>query len=273
MIRCFASDLDGTLLDSNGSFSKKTIQMIEYLKNSGITIIIASGRTDYEIIQMIKPLNLQDYEHAYIISYNGVKTTHLRSLSVLDEIFLTHEDASEIIDMLNKSSLKIHAFSKDVIYTSIDLEYHLHNAFMSKIKVKEVNMKHWKVRVPLYKILVYEEESILNEYKRKVHLENINKFNIFKSHPRLLEFVALDGTKGDAIKRLSEKLSIKPEEIIAFGDEENDITMLRYAGIGVAMANAKSNVKAIADLVTLSNDFDGVAEVVNYYMFKKETLK
>ncbi|MGD9909285.1 MAG: HAD family hydrolase [Candidatus Izemoplasmatales bacterium] len=270
MMKCIATDLDGTLLTSSGNFSKKTIASFQYLKEQGYTIVVASGRTDYELIDMLSPLQLEDYDLAYIISYNGVKTTHLKSKKVLHEVFLSIEDSREIIKMLNEADLKIHAFSKDTVYRSKDLIFQLHQTENSPLKMKDINMHHWKVNHPLYKILVYEDENRLNEFKRHFQQNKMMPFNLFKSHPRLLEFVALNGTKGDALSRLCNDLGIQPKDVIAFGDEENDISMLEFAGLGVAMGNAKSSVKEAANMVTLSNDFDGVSEVLSYYLISKE---
>jgi len=86
-----------------------------------------------------------------------------------------------------------------------------------------------------------------------------------------LEFVHKDGSKGQALAELSRSLGILPEEVMAFGDEENDISMLQYAGMGVAMENAKPNVKKIARRITLSNKMDGVAEVINQYLLEEDS--
>jgi Cof subfamily protein (haloacid dehalogenase superfamily) len=89
---------------------------------------------------------------------------------------------------------------------------------------------------------------------------------VVKSAPYFLEVLNKQAHKGAAVKNLAEHLGIKQEEVMAIGDNENDLTMVEYAGIGVAMANATENVKNAADVLTASNEEDGVAEVINKYV-------
>ena len=95
---------------------------------------------------------------------------------------------------------------------------------------------------------------------------DVDGINYFKSNPNFLEIVPTNVSKGNTLKVLIEQLEIKQDEVIAIGDDENDISMIRFAGLGVAMENAKESVKEIADYITSSNEENGVGKVINKFM-------
>lgn len=260
-MKIFASDLDGTLLTSNGQFSKKTIFEINRLKEKQIPIVVASGRTDLELYDMLELLELPK-ETTYIISYNGAKASKLYEKTPLFSKTISAKDANEIIKLLTSYGFLLHVFSKDNIYFSEGMSHRLSHPAIKRYHVEDVNFETYEIKEDIYKILVYEDADKLEELKKKCHTSFLKKFSMINSHPHLLEFVSKDGTKGEALKYLTSLNHWNRDEIIAFGDEENDISMIEYAGTGVAMGNARENVKKAADLVTLSNDFDGLALVL-----------
>ncbi len=270
MIKLIATDLDGTLLNSQGKLSKNTLDVIERLKELKIPIVIASGRTSSEILKMAKQLSMEDYSEGYIISYNGVVTAKTMPYQVIEEKFLDSETAHLIIDFLIKNHFKIHVFTPGHIYVSHDIEYTLKDESERENNSIRIDLNQFKIEESIYKILVFDEIHKLDQIKTEVPPKLLEKAHVFKSHNQLLEFVSIEGSKGDALERLIQRLNMIPEEVMAFGDEENDISMLKSVGFGVAMGNAKPLVKENAKLITLSNDFDGVAEIINYYVLEKD---
>jgi len=260
-VKVFVSDLDGTLLNSNGHFSKKTIFEINRLKEKNIPIVIASGRTDLELYDMIEVLELPK-QTTYIISYNGAKATKLHEEFPLFSKTISMNDANKLIKQLTSYGFLLHVFSQNNIYFSEGMSHRLSHPAIKRYHVEDVNFETYEIKEEIYKILVYEDADKLEELKKKCTTDFLEKFSMINSHPHLLEFVSKDGTKGEALKYLASLNHWNPDEIIAFGDEENDISMIQYAGLGVAMGNARENVKKAANLVTLSNDFDGLALVL-----------
>ena len=98
-------------------------------------------------------------------------------------------------------------------------------------------------------------------------------FNIVKSAPYFLEFNPLEANKGDSLRNLAEVLAIKQEEIMAFGDQENDLPMIEWAGMGVAMGNAVLSVKEAANYVTATNDEEGICQAVDHLVLGKMRRK
>jgi Cof subfamily protein (haloacid dehalogenase superfamily) len=104
------------------------------------------------------------------------------------------------------------------------------------------------------------------EVVQKEYLFAVEGINYFKSHSNLLEIVPTNVSKGNTLKVLIEQLGIKQNEVIAIGDDENDISMIKFAGLGVAMGNAKDSVKNISDYITTTNEKNGVGKVINKYI-------
>ncbi|MDD3122942.1 MAG: Cof-type HAD-IIB family hydrolase [Candidatus Izemoplasmatales bacterium] len=269
MIKLIATDLDGTLLNGSGKLSHRTIEVFEELKNKHCYIVIASGRTSEEIIEIVRPLGLVNYDRAFLIAYNGVSTVKTIPYQILDELMLKPNQTKEIIDLILNSNMKVHIFARNKMYISQNIEYILKINTVPTYEVTKVNMPKYQVKEDIYKVLVYDEEKKLDLFKASLDPYWFAKYHIFKSSSQLLEFVHKQGSKGDALKRICNYLDICPSEVLAFGDEENDISMIEYAEVGVAMANAKAEVKDKAKIITLSNEFDGVAEVIKHYVLDR----
>ena len=126
------------------------------------------------------------------------------------------------------------------------------------------------VRQGITKILLIGGIDDIQEVRRCVEAGGLaEKVNFYTSKPQFLEFINKETSKGDAMARIGEMYGIRREEMIAIGDGCNDIPMLEYAGLGVAMANAGEEVRAKADYVTLSNEEDGVAAVIEKFILNR----
>ena len=110
--------------------------------------------------------------------------------------------------------------------------------------------------------------EILNEAVKKVPDWVYEDFNAFSSSPFFFEITNKAVDKGAGLSHLAQSLNIKQEEVIACGDESNDYSMIKYAGLGVAMGNAIDRVKAVANYITDTNDNDGVAKVIEKFILK-----
>jgi Cof subfamily protein (haloacid dehalogenase superfamily) len=264
-----AMDLDGTLLNSHAMISQKNMAAIELLKQRNDIIVIASGRTDDEIATITKVLHLDDYDNAYYIGYNGVQTTHVKTKKVINQMMIDWNDVKIIDNLLQRFGLNMHVFCKDNIFYSKGIVDVLPSVSESSIQKHHINIASFEGTLPVFKVLVFDLPEKLDEFQLKIPSEMFNQYQIFKSATRLVEFVHKEGSKGHALSYLAKYLNVPRSNVIAFGDEENDITMLQYAGIGIAMDNAKQNVKKVADEMTLSNDLDGISVSLYKHIFDK----
>ena len=122
-----------------------------------------------------------------------------------------------------------------------------------------------QITFPEPKWLVVGEANELSELEKELQTLFHNELSIYRSEPYFLEILPSGIEKANGIKFIADKLNIQAKEVLACGDSYNDINMLRYAGLGIAMANANKDVKAAADYITHSNDEDGVAYAVKKF--------
>jgi Cof subfamily protein (haloacid dehalogenase superfamily) len=259
MRRLIVTDLDGTLLKKDTTISSINQAAVEALKSQGHVVAIASGRTFDEIRGIVKSLALDQYEHGYYIGYNGVEAIHALSNTVVHEAKITWEDVHHVWRFVEAYGMHVHVFTKDKVYLSIGIDQRLRLVQDSVDSVRIVDIASIQSDEPVYKVVVLDTPEKCDILRNNIPASLTSRVLAFKSADMLIEFVSLQGSKGHAVKHLAQQLGIKQESVIAFGDEENDLTMIEYAGIGVAMANAKPIIKAMANYMTLSNLDDGFA--------------
>lgn len=261
-----AMDLDGTLLNTRSQLSNKSIDTIEKLKNEGKYIIIASGRTYGEIIRLIEPLNLLDYRKAFLICYNGVLTVKTHPFTVLMKEVLHKEDIQSIIKAIGPTDIKYHIFAENKLYLSHDIVLSLAPHQSENTEIIKIDMSRYDLEDDVYKILFYAEKRRLEQFKKDMPALITEKYGVVRSNEQLLEIFHKEGSKGHALAFLAKYLHIPAEEVIAFGDEENDITMIQFAGLGIAMGNAKPDVISASKHITLTNEYDGVAVAIEKFI-------
>ncbi|MFA5006855.1 MAG: Cof-type HAD-IIB family hydrolase [Candidatus Izemoplasmatales bacterium] len=263
-------DIDGTLLNEYGRITETTRVAIERLKADSHVVVIASGRTYAEIVKIVAPLALMESDRAFFIAFNGVLTVRTHPFAVMMKRMLHKEDVRAIAAELVPRGFKLHVYAENRIYLSHDIVQHLEASPDERKPVMRIHMETYDRDDAVYKILVLDDAERLDELRRTLPKAITERYSVFKSWDRLLEFVHPEGTKGAALENLYRTLRIPREDVIAIGDEENDIAMIRAAGIGIAMDNAKPGVKAAARFITLSNRHDGVAAAIARHVYDKE---
>lgn len=270
MYRLVATDLDGTLFNQYSKMSGKTLQAVEGLKAKGIAVAIASGRTCAEIAGLVKPLGLETYSKGYFLGYNGVIARKADTREVLFRKMIHGEDVRRIARWAEFRGMKLHVFAEDRIYLSEGIELLLGSDPELMGAAPRIKASEYAGSDEVYKVLILEADERLNEFQRNLPEDLKSRYTVFKSASHLLEFVHKDASKGRALAEVASSLGIPPSEVMAFGDEENDISMLEYAGMGVAMDNAKPAVKKAAKRIAMSNRLDGVAEMINREILEVE---
>lgn len=262
MYRLVATDLDGTLFNQYSKLSPKTVRAVEGLKARGIAVAIASGRTCTDIADLVKPLGLETYPHAYFICYNGVLALQTFPQRTLFRKMIRGEDVRRIARWAEACGMKLHVFAEDRVYLSEGIENIIGSDPEMMAAAPRIRVSEYDGSDQVYKVLLFEEDARLNEFQRTLPDDLRSRYTVFKSASHLLEFVHRDASKGLALAEVAASLKIPPSEVMAFGDEENDISMLQFAGTGIAMDNAKPDVKKAAARITMSNRLDGVAETI-----------
>lgn len=259
MIKMVAIDIDGTLLTDDNKLTQKTKQIISEVRAKGIKVVLCSGRPTAGIINIAKELDL-DKEDELVISFNGAVTEELKNNRVLFKSPLTFEEFVEIENLSREIGVSYHIQSDDGIYTTNqDVSYYtLYDSWLNNVNLKVRTLAELKT-ISINKILFVASPEEMDYIIRKVPYNLNKKYHLMKSLDCFFEFISKDTNKGLALKRIANKLGFQPDEVMAIGDNDNDISMLTYAGMGVAMGNASEKAKKASKFITKSNNEDGVA--------------
>ena len=263
--RAIALDLDGTLTNHDKVVTPRTRQALLQAESKGAIIILASGRPTYGIVPVAECLELEK-RGGYILSYNGGNIVNAKTGEKLFSQFLP--DA--VIPILYKyAKEKNHALlgyaGNEIITEMPDDQYVKEESRINKMNIRKVdNLLDALEPHPTKLLMTGDPTDMLKAEEKLVEILG-EKMDIFRSAPFFLELVPKGIDKAQSLLRLLSKINLTPADLMAFGDGYNDLSMLKLAGVGVAMANAAPEVRADADYVTLSNEEDGVAEALLHF--------
>ena len=263
--RAIALDLDGTLTNHDKVVTPRTRQALLKAQELGTVIILASGRPTYGIVPVAECLELEK-RGGYILSYNGGNIVNAKTGEKLFSQFLP--DA--VIPILYKyAQEKNHALlgyaGNEIITEMPDDPYVKEESRINKMNIRKVdNLLDALEPHPTKLLMTGDPTDMIKAEEELVEILG-EKMDIFRSAPFFLELVPKGIDKAQSLLRLLAKINLTPADLIAFGDGYNDLSMLKLAGVGVAMANAAPEVRADADYVTLSNEEDGVAAALLHF--------
>lgn len=255
MYKMVVADLDGTLVH-NKKVSAKTIETINKLKEQNIIFTVATGRH----LQTATPILEQLGVKGPIITVNGSMIVDSTTKKEISSFTLPDEKVMELIKLCKKMKLRyVISTTKEVIgeQNSIDSLLHVISKDAANyIRVCTFNEILESINDNVLKLLIIEEQ----EENRKVILEEVKKvknIDYLFSHETFIDCISKDISKGKALESLAAYHGLKMSEIIAIGDQENDIEMIKKAGLGVAMGNAINKAKFVADFITSDVRDDG----------------
>lgn len=274
MYKLLVLDLDGTLTNSKKEITPHTLQVLLKAQQQGLRIILASGRPVFGIAPLADQLHLAEYD-GYVLAYNGGQIVRWSDHKVISQQMLD----PEVLPYIYECSKRQVPGKDGKIATFQVLSYRGDKVFTENPGDQYVNYECWLNRIPcdkvdnfleavdclLPKCLIVGDPEPLHvlELEMAEHLRGKN--DVYRSEAFFLEIVPLGIDKAKRLSIILEHLGIDKSEMICCGDGYNDQSMIEYAGLGVAMANAKPEVKAVADYITLSNEEDGVAAVVEKF--------
>jgi len=267
-IKLIALDLDGTTLDDSSRLPERTRNILEKAAARGISIVVASGRAFTSLPDEV--LKLPGV--VYAITSNGSATYDAASGKRSFDFPMEADKVEEIVALLREApETAVEVFSGGDPHASCS---YLQNPTAYGAPASAVNYLR-RTRVPEEDILGFALENKkhldsidiipqgpLEKVEWVEKLEKIGDLYLTSSIYYRLEISNKNSGKGAALKKAVELLHVKPEEIVAFGNAENDIDMIQFAGLGVAVDNSPKIVKQHADRVTASNQEEGVAQVL-----------
>lgn len=263
MYELMALDIDGTLLNKKHEISDETVDAIKESMDRGIKVILVSGRDYLAAEPYIKKLGTKDL----FLGLNGANTYDNKGNIIYSE-YLDREIVEYIIEISEKEDIYIVLFiGKDTYVDEISTFMGIDNYVFNSLEVGKISGFYNGQDVT--KILLVQKEENLKPIKEKLDLKYGTKINSQFSLPQFLEIFNGDINKGIALKRVCEEYNISKEKVMAIGDWDNDITMIEYAKLGVAMGNGSPNIKKVADFITKNNNENGAAYAINKFALKK----
>ncbi|MGP1436796.1 MAG: Cof-type HAD-IIB family hydrolase [Phocaeicola sp.] len=260
--KLLAIDLDGTLTDSNKQISPRTLSVLLHAQRCGTKIVIASGRPTHGIAPIANLLRLNEFG-GYVLSFNGGEITNWQTGDIIWQKEVNKSYLPYLYESTRKHHLAIETFNGQYAITETPNDKYIQRqAAINNLTITCVPDFLEAVNFSIIKCLIVGESEKLEVAEKELQEKLEGELGIFRSEPYFLEIVAKDIDKARSLCVLLQHLKLQREELIAIGDGYNDISMIRYAGLGVVMENAMEVVKREADIIAPSNDNEGVAKIV-----------
>lgn len=267
--KLIASDFDRTLADDYCPVGEYTQEIIKKYISDGGKFCIATGRMLKSILPRAHELGLK----GEIIAYQGAVTYDIDTGKILDKINMSNDESVKILKIAEEIGNVVQAYDEDG-NTYFAQEANPYTDFYKTFCNVEPTYVHMPVSEYILKsgkdtikvIILTPKETImalLKEMREKYG----ELYSFERSHNTFLEVVNKKASKGYAVKALAEKYGIKASEVMCFGDATNDISMIRYAGLGVAVGNAMDETKAAADYISEGVKEDGVGKTIAKFAF------
>ncbi|SHK20059.1 hypothetical protein SAMN02745163_03415 [Clostridium cavendishii DSM 21758] len=271
-------DMDGTLLSNAHDVSEENRLALKKATEKGVKIAITTGRLFTSASHYSNIIGVK----APIISSNGAYIREKDREEVIYKSTLSKEQMFKIYEVTKKYGLLTYFNTCDTVISEIKIPethaYKISNRELPEdVRIKFVEGRDFPEIFEEYEGKILKAIAIENEDKPKLQQakEEISKYKdleVVSSWDNNFEVMAAGTSKGKAAERLAEMLGIKREEVICVGDSENDISMIKYAGLGVAMGNAMDIVKEAADYVTDTNVNSGVAKMINKFVLDEQVI-
>lgn len=266
-IKLIALDIDGTLINSAMEITQGTVCALTAAAERGIHIVLSTGRPAMECDHILEKLSCI----GYINSCTGAQVVNAKTWDVIAGRYIPIDEAKRLYEKIRELPLMVCAFdpktgqahdSAPVLARCISHSPPHEAEHLLRYHVGEDDFEAYLDnldRIVKFYMPCFTIETI-EEVKRRMIGE---PYTVFQCGPKDVEICPVGADKGSGLQMLAEALGINPSEVMAIGDSENDISMLRYAGLPVAMGNGSEEVKALAKYITDDNDHDGVAKAVN----------
>lgn len=268
-IKLVAIDIDGTLLNEKNQLVPATIHAIQAADAQGVQVVLCTGRPLTGAQDYLKQLGLANRYDAHVITFNGslVQST---TGDILVRHTLTFEDYVDIEALSRKLGVHFHCETDQYIYTANKnlSPYTIGEAYLVKMPIRYREVSEMTSDLSISKGMIIDDPRLITHIQEEhlVPAEFYDRFYIVQSEPFFLEIMNKSASKGNALAELCQELGLARDEVMAIGDQGNDLTMVDFAGTGVAMGNAIDLVKEHANYVTLPNSEDGVAAAIHKFI-------
>lgn len=264
-IKLIASDMDDTLLNKDVQISPRNAAAIRQALAQGKVFLLATGRMYVSVKPYADRLGLD----VPLVTYNGALVKGSASGKVYYEQKLDLATANEVLAYCREQGYYLQLYVGDRILIQAENDCSRMYTRISGIPTEPVGEAVFHTDIAPYKILVMTQPEEFQEVWQQFKQKFAGRLDVTSSKDNFLELMEPGVNKWEAVKQVAAGYGIEPQEIMCIGDSNNDISMIANAGIGVAVANAKENVKQYARIITASNNEDGVALVIESILTKQ----
>jgi hypothetical protein len=259
-------DVDGTLVTTDKRITEKTRQALIECQENGVRVAIASGRCTEGIRHQAREIGLDQFG-GYIISYNGGRITNFRTGEVIYDIPLPDGMIHELYDYSKKENTGILTYHDGKIIAHSDTDdYIVIDSKGCDLPIWVPEDFHREVTFSVNKCILTGEPAHLEQLEKKAAKDFEGRLSVYRSENFYLEMMPLGVDKAYGISKLLQHLGYSRSQTICCGDGFNDLSMVEFAGLGVAMANAGDELKERADYIAPSCDEDGLVDVIQRFV-------
>ncbi|WP_018664814.1 sugar-phosphatase [Heyndrickxia acidiproducens] len=263
MYKLIAIDMDGTLLNDRHEVTAEVRNALHQAKAQGVKIVLCTGRPINGVRRFLADLELNG-EDDYVIAFNGALVQNTHTGKIVSELSIGYEDLVRIYALSLELRTPMQFFDAENLYTSNrDISpYTVHESYLMQMTLHYRTIEEVPRDIVVPKVMYIDDPDKLSQAIQAIPESFKEKYTMVRSQPFYWEILHKEASKGNALKQLAGYLNIRQEEVMSIGDNENDLTMIEFAGCGVAMANAIPKVKQAANFETLSNNEHGVAHAI-----------
>ena len=267
MYKLIAMDMDGTLLNDEKKLTEENIKAIKQVKEKGIFTVISTGRP----ISGVKPY-LNMFEHGdidFLVCNNGAVVYDVIQDKIIHEEHFKRSEIEEIIQMADDLEISLHFLDSNQLITHNNPinKYIILDAYLSDMDIFTKTPSALANHEHIHKALFTADSEMLNHKTQLLPQWFVEKYNCVRSDEMYFEILKENVDKASGLKKIMRSLEIDRENVIAIGDQQNDIQMLNLSGLAIAMHNASPLVKEMADIICPDNNSSGVSQVLSDIFF------
>ncbi len=260
-------DIDGTLTNTKKEISPETKKGIQETLKRGHKVILASGRPTPGMRRYEEELELEKYG-GYLLSFNGARIIECRTGEIVYQKLLPLSIVPGLYAFAAKNGCGLITYFGDRVISAFEPdEYVRLEAGINGLEIKVVEDFKDYVDFDINKCLMTAPPEKAAELEKELVQIYGDRLSIYRSEPFFIEIMPQNVDKATALDRMLETIGLTRENVICCGDGFNDISMIKYAGVGVAMGNAQPAVKDAADYITGTNDEDGLVQVMKEFIW------
>lgn len=265
-------DIDGTLTNSEKQITPATKAGIQNIMKLGHKVILASGRPTPGMRRYEKELELENYG-GYLLSFNGGRIVESRTGEVVYQRTLPLTIIRSLYEFVKENHCGLITYLGDQVISAFEPDEYIElESRINGMPIRVVDDFVGFVDFDINKCLVTAPPEAAPELEKQLREQYQGIASVYRSEAFFIEIMPENVDKAASLDRMLESLGLTKDNAICCGDGFNDISMIRYAGVGVAMGNAKQEVKEAADYITASNDEDGLVEVIDKFILKKKLV-